>query len=69
MIIDLSQLPKNDKEADERLAKNVEQYVLHKEMPLSVAENIIRQYISRIENFPRIWARFLERVNNQPLGV
>jgi len=60
---------KSDKEADERLATNVENYVITKEMPLNVAEKIIHQYVSKKENFARVWEGFLERIGNHPSVV
>lgn len=59
----------SDKEADERLAKNVENYVINKGMPINVAEKIIHQYVSKKKNFARVWEGFLERIGNHPSVV
>lgn len=69
MILDLTQLPQTDKEADERLVRNVENYVVNKEMPIGTAKRIIAQYVSNGERFQSVWNSFLDSIGNKKLSV
>ena len=62
------QLPKNNKEADERLLTLVTDYVVYDGMPLDTAQRIIKEDSREFDNFEKAWKKFKQMLKQRETG-
>ena len=58
-------LPCNDYESDERLLNVLLHYVEERNMPLSVAKEIMKHNLRAVSTFDCMWIRFNKTLNNK----
>ena len=57
-------LPTTDNEADERLVISIKAYVIHQEMPLDSAKQILQTNL-RSSSFKTVWRRFNQSIKKE----